>query len=143
MDLKASGASAFSHYLLPANQEHEDSIPTTVLTESHVFVSYENIPHDVWHAAYGTFCDVLMTQKTVQYEWLLRQSLDGSAFVDPRDGATLPGTGGAAGTAGAPSGGTANAGTGGAPAAGAGGTPAAAGTAPVAGSGGTPAAGGS
>lgn len=144
MDLETSGASAFSDYLIPTAEEHEDSIPMTALAEEHVFVSYDNIPHDVWHAAYGVFCgETITTYKTVQYEWLLRQSLDGSPFVDPRDGAMLPGTGGAAGAAGAPSGGTANAGTGGAPAAGAGGTPAAAGTAPVAGSAGTPAAGGS
>lgn len=143
MDLETSGASAFSHYLLPITEEHEDSIPMTVLTEQHVFVSYENIPHDVWHAAYGVFCgETITTYKTVQYEWLLRQSLDGSPFVDPRDGTMLPGTGGAGGAAGAASGGASNAGTGGMAAGGSAGTPAAAGTTAAAGSGGTPAAAG-
>jgi hypothetical protein len=102
MDMEASGASAFSDYLIPTAEEQLDTIPMTVLNEQHVFVSYENIPHDVWHAAYGVFCgDTITTYKTVQYEWLLKQSLDGSPFVDPRDGSTLPGTGGAGGVGGA------------------------------------------
>jgi MYXO-CTERM domain-containing protein len=89
---------------LPAADEHLDSIPMTTLDQSHVFVSYENLPHDIWHAAYGTYCTVLTTYKTVQYEWLLRQSLDGAPFVDPRDSDPIP-QGGTAGTGGV-SGGT-------------------------------------
>jgi hypothetical protein len=102
MDLENSGGAPFSHYLMPTNEEHLDTIPTTILAEQHVFISYENLPHDVWHAAYGVFCgDTITTYKTVQYDWLLSQSLDGSPFVDPRDGSMLPGTGGAGGAAGA------------------------------------------
>jgi hypothetical protein len=126
--------------LIPTAEEHEDSIPTTVLTEEHVFVSYENIPHDVWHAAYGVFCgDTITTYKTVQYEWLLRQSLDGSPFVDPRDGTMLPGTGGASGAGGtAGAGGMPMGGAAGAAQGGAAGSMAAGGTSTTAGTGGTP-----
>jgi hypothetical protein len=102
MDLEASGAPPFSHYSLPASDEHNDSIPMTALGESHVFVSYQNLPHDIWHAAYGTFCEVLTAQKTVQYNWLLTQSLNGEPFVDPRTGMVPGGVGGAPGTGGAP-----------------------------------------
>ncbi|HVG86740.1 MAG TPA: hypothetical protein VM820_19600 [Vicinamibacterales bacterium] len=99
-DLELAGSPMFSEYLLPATDEHQDSIPQTVLTESNVFVSYQDVPHDVWHAAYGTFCDVLTVQKTVQYEWLLKQSLDGSAWVDPRDPGGNPSGGSGGGGAG-------------------------------------------
>lgn len=111
-DMEASGAPMFAQYLLPQNEEHADTIPMTALQETNVFVSYENLPHDIWHAAYGTYCDVVTHYKTVQYNWLLGHSLDGSAFVDPRDGAAVPvpGTagmsaGGAAGSAGMGAGG--------------------------------------
>jgi predicted esterase len=111
-DLETAGAPMFSEYSLPAAEEHQDTIPVSVLDESHVFVSYENIPHDVWHAAYGTFCDVLMAQKTVQYEWLLKQSLDGTPFVDPRDPGGNPGGGTGGGGAGGSGGSAGSAGTG-------------------------------
>jgi MYXO-CTERM domain-containing protein len=68
------------------------------------------LPHDIWHAAYGNYCDVLTTYKTVQYDWLLKQSRDGSTFVDPRDpagpagGAGGTAAGGAAGAGGSTSG---------------------------------------
>jgi len=109
-DLETAGAPMFSEYTLPASDEHLDSIPATILDQSHVFVSYQDLPHDIWHGAYGTFCDVKTAYKTVQYEWLLKQSLDGSAFVDPRDGTTpaggAGGMGGMAGGAGSGGGGT-------------------------------------
>jgi acetyl esterase/lipase len=113
-DLEGSGAPMFSEHLIPTAEEHEDTIPPAILDQSHVFVSYQNLPHDIWHAAYGNFCTVLTSYKTVQYDWLLKQSLDGSTFVDPRD-PNAP-AGGAGGTGGAPAsagGGAGGAGTGG------------------------------
>jgi dienelactone hydrolase len=108
-DLEGSGAPLFAEYTLPAAEEHLDTIPVSVLDESHVFVSYQDLPHDIWHAAYGNFCDVLTTYKTVQYDWLLRQSRDGSAFVDPREPGPAPvpdagASGGGGGSAGSPGG---------------------------------------
>lgn len=111
-DLEGSGAPMFAEYTIPRVEEHLDTIPAGVLEQSHVFVSYQDLPHDIWHAAYGTFCDVLTTYKTVQYQWLLEQSRDGSPFVDPRDPGTPPPDagapdGGVGGSGGAGSGGTA------------------------------------
>lgn len=137
MDLEASGSDAFVHYDMPTADEHLDSIPLTALDESHVFVAYENIPHDVWFAAYGTYCDVLDAQKTVQYDWLLKQSLDGTPYVDPRDPNAMPGggAGGAAGAAGAAgAGGDSAGGAAGSVAGGSGGTSAAGATGTVGGS---------
>lgn len=114
-DLETAGTAMFAEYSLPKTDEHLDTIPEAILDQSHVFVSYQGLPHDIWHAAYGNYCDVLTTYKTVQYEWLLKQSRDGSVFVDPRD----PGVpaGGAGGGSAAGAGGTSGAGasSGGAP----------------------------
>ncbi len=113
-DLEGSGAPMFSEHLLPTADEHKDTIPPAILDQSHVFISYQNLPHDIWHAAYGNYCEVLTTYKTVQYEWLLKQSLDGSTFVDPRDpNAPVGGSGGVGGAPGAAGGGVGGASTGG------------------------------
>lgn len=121
--LEGSGAPMFTEYSIPQAEEHQDTIPKALVDQGHAFVSYQNLPHDIWHAAYGNFCtDVLTTYKTTQYDWLLAQSLDGTPFVDPRDpNAPMGGSGGAGGGGGAPSGagtGGASGGSGGAPVAG-------------------------
>jgi MYXO-CTERM domain-containing protein len=128
MDLEASGGEAFFKYTYAFADEYKDIVPIDALSKKHVFGSYENIGHDVWHAAYGVYCPTLDSQKTIQYDWLLKQSLDGSPFVDPRN--PNAGTGGTSG-GGTSAGGSAGVG-------GAGGT-AAGGTAPTtAGAGGVP-----
>jgi hypothetical protein len=112
MDIETSGGAAFYHYDYAFLDEYNDVVPMQALNELHVFGSYESIGHDVWHATYGVYCPndpMLITQKTVQYEWLLQQSLDGSAFVDPRDPNGSSGNGGAGGAAGAAAGGAAGA----------------------------------
>lgn len=144
-ELEASGAEAFFKYTYAFADEYKDVVPKDALTKKHILGSYENIGHDVWHAAYGVYCPTLDSQKTVQYDWLLQQSLDGTPFVDPRNpnagtggsGAGGTAAGGSAGSAG--SGGSATAGmdmggSGGAPATTAGTTSVGtAGTAPTAG----------
>ncbi|HXK18917.1 MAG TPA: hypothetical protein VNG33_13995, partial [Polyangiaceae bacterium] len=108
MDLEASGGAAFYKYTYAFTDEYKDIVPMAVLAQKHVFGSYENIGHDVWHAAYGVYCPTLDSQKTVQYDWLLQQSLDGSAFVDPRKPNTgMGGAGGSAAGGGAGAGGSA------------------------------------
>jgi dienelactone hydrolase len=141
--LEGSGATAFSKYLVPTAEEHQDTIPKAILDQSHVFISYQNLPHDIWHAAYGNYCEVLTTYKTVQYDWLLQQSLDGSAFVDPREpGAPAGGAGGAGGAAGSGGGGVGGGGPGGA-STGGGGAAATSGSPAVAGAGTGPSTAGS
>jgi MYXO-CTERM domain-containing protein len=148
-DLEASGASKFFQYDYALTDEYNDVVPKQALDEKHVFGKYAMIMHDVWYSAYGTFCtspakDAL---KTTQFLWLLKQSKDGSAYVDPRgaqgiDGGVVPGTdagqttpdGGAAGSAGGSSGSTGTAGGG---AAGSTGTAGATGTAGVTGTAGS------
>jgi dienelactone hydrolase len=131
MDLEAGGGEPFYRYTYAFADEYHDVVPKDVLAKKRVFGSYENIGHDVWHAAYGVYCPTLDSQKTVQYDWLLSQSLDGSPFVDPRDpnanmGMSGSGAGGAAGAGGggggnpnvvnvSGSGGSANIGGGGSP----------------------------
>lgn len=129
-ELEASGAEAFYKYTYAFADEYKDAVPKEALTKKHIFGSYENIGHDVWHAAYGVYCPTLDAQKTVQYDWLLQQSLDGSPFVDPRNpnagtggtgagggaGSGAGGSAGAAGSAGTSAGGTDVGGSGGAPA---------------------------
>ena len=144
MDLEASGGEAFFKYTYAFADEYKDIVPIDVLSKKHVFGSYENIGHDVWHAAYGVYCPTLDSQKTIQYDWLLKQSLDGSPFVDPRDpNAGMGGSGGGGGTSAGGGGGSAGVGgssgtaSGGATTAGAGGVP----TSPGAGAGGTAATG--
>jgi MYXO-CTERM domain-containing protein len=146
-ELEASGAEAFFKYTYAFADEYKDAVPKDALTKKHVFGSYENIGHDVWHAAYGVYCPTLDAQKTVQYDWLLQQSLDGTPFVDPRSpnaGTSGGGAGGAAAGGGAGSAGSAGAmagmetgGSGGAPTTTAGttslGTAGTAGMAPTAG----------
>jgi dienelactone hydrolase len=123
-ELEASGGEAFFKYSYAFADEYKDVAPTAALTKKHVFGSYENIGHDVWHAAYGVYCPTLDAQKTVQYDWLLQQSLDGTPFVDPRDpnagaggsaagGTAAGGAAGSAGSAGTATGGVATAGSGG------------------------------
>jgi MYXO-CTERM domain-containing protein len=128
-ELEASGAEAFYKYSYAFADEYKDAVPKETLTKKHIFGSYEDIGHDVWHAAYGVYCPTLDAQKTVQYDWLLQQSLDGSPFVDPRDpnagtggtsagggaGSSAGGSVGAAGSAGTPAGGADVGGSGGAP----------------------------
>jgi MYXO-CTERM domain-containing protein len=83
-DLEASGASTFFRYDYAFADEYKDVVPQQALNEKHIFGSYEMIGHDVWHATYGVYCPELDAQKTVLYQWLLKQSRDGSPFVDPR-----------------------------------------------------------
>jgi predicted esterase len=88
VDIEQSGGAPFYHYDYAFLDEYKDIVPLAVMNELHVFGSYENIGHDVWHATYGIYCPnppTLLTTKTVQYEWLLKQSRDGSPFIDPRD----------------------------------------------------------
>ena len=100
MDLeKVTGQSPFFRYTYAFADEYKDIVPLQALTEHHVFGSYENIGHDVWHAAYGVYCPTLTSTKTTQYKWLLSQSRDGSAFVDPR-GSTVGGAGAGGGAGG-------------------------------------------
>jgi dienelactone hydrolase len=107
-DLEASGGEPFFKYTYAFADEYKDIVPKDALTKKHVFGSYENIGHDVWHAAYGVFCPTRDAQKTVQYDWLLKQSLDGSPFIDPRN--PNAGTGGSGGAGGAATGGAAGSG---------------------------------
>ncbi len=140
-ELEASGASAFFKYTYAFADEYKDVVPAQTLTSKHVFGSYTDIGHDVWHGTFGVYCPTLKSYKTTQFQWLLSQSLDGSAFVDPRGtggaggAGGMTGTGGAAGSGGAggaggsPAGSAGSGGTGGATAiAGASGTPASAGS---------------
>lgn len=109
-ELEASGAEAFFKYTYAFADEYKDVVPKDALAKKHIFGSYENIGHDVWHAAYGVYCPTLDSQKTVQYDWLLQQSLDGSAFADPRD--PNAGTGGLGGAGDVAAGGAAGIGGG-------------------------------
>jgi MYXO-CTERM domain-containing protein len=97
MDLQMSGASTFYMYDYAFADEYNDVVPKQTLAEKHIFGTYENIMHDVWYAAYGTFCTTPAKEapKTTQYLWLLEHSKDGSAYVDPRgtqgiDGGGVP-----------------------------------------------------
>jgi predicted esterase len=96
MQLEASGASPFFRYDYAFTDEYNDVVPKQTLSELHNFGSYQMIMHDVWYAAYGTFCTSPAKDaiKTTQYLWLLSHSKDGSAYVDPRgaqgiDGGTV------------------------------------------------------
>jgi MYXO-CTERM domain-containing protein len=120
-ELEASGAEPFFKYTYALADEYKDVVPKETLTKKHVFGSYTDIKHDVWHATYGVYCaPKLDAQKTTQFQWLLSQSKDGTPFVDPRDpnagmgGAGGGAAGGSAGTGGAASGGAGGAATGGA-----------------------------
>jgi MYXO-CTERM domain-containing protein len=138
MQLEASGASKFFRYDYAFTDEYNDVVPKQALQERHVFGSYENIMHDVWYAAYGTFCTTPAKEapKTTQYLWLLEHSKDGSAYVDPRgtqgiDGGGVPAAdgGGTGPTDGGTTTGTAGAGGGAGSSAGAGGAGGSTGTA--------------
>ena len=136
MQLEASGASPFFRYDYAFTDEYNDVVPKQTLMERHIFGSYQMIMHDVWYAAYGTFCTSPAKDavKTTQYQWLLSHSKDGSAYVDPRGAqgiAMVPaapggatggnadgGAGDASSTGGAGSGGGATGSTGGSGAAG-------------------------
>ncbi|HVZ73933.1 MAG TPA: hypothetical protein VHJ20_16250 [Polyangia bacterium] len=162
-DLEASGASTFFRYDYAFADEYKDLAPKQALAEKHIFGTYENIMHDVWYNAYGTFCTspAVDALKTTQFLWLLKQSKDGSDFVDPRgtsgiDGGVVTGTGDAgashqdAGAAGGTDGSMSTGGTGGSSATGgAGGSTSTGGTGGTlatdgaAGSGGSAATGGS
>lgn len=107
-DIEAGGGDAFFRYDYAFADEYKDIVPKDVLTKKHVFGSYAGIGHDVWHATYGVFCPTRDAQKTVQYDWLLKQSLDGSPFIDPRN--PNAGTGGSGGAGGAAMGGAAGSG---------------------------------
>jgi len=119
-DLEGDGADFFEFDYTMADQDN-DAIPAEVMNHTQVFGHFIDYSHDVWNSVYGK---VGGTAKTVPYEWLLQQSLDGSPYVDPRD-APLGGSGGMAGGAGSGGGGAAgmagSGGTGGAPLAGSGG----------------------
>ena len=111
MDLETTaGGSPFFKYTYAFPDEYKDIVPVQALTEKHVFGSYENIGHDVWHAAYGVYCPTLTSTKTTQFKWLLSQSRNGSAFIDPRGGSG--GTGGSAGAGGVAGNGGASGGAG-------------------------------
>src|SRR6187402_722464 len=115
-ELEQSGASPFFKYTYAFADEYKDVVPVDTLTSKHNFGSYTDIGHDVWHGTFGVYCPTLKSYKTTQFKWLLAQSLDGSAFVDPRG---TGGTGGGSGIAG--SGGSGIAGSGGSGIAGSGG----------------------
>lgn len=135
-ELEASGSEMFYEYTYAASDEYNDVVPVEALTKKKVFGSYTDIGHDVWHAAYGVYCPTLKAQKTVQYDWLLAQSKDGTPFVDPRDpNAPVGGSGGM------PAGGAAGAG-GSAGGESSGGTPGTAGGPAISGAGGGPGAAG-
>ncbi len=97
-DLEGSGASKFFQYDYAFADEYNDVVPKQALSEKHLFGTYENIMHDVWYAAYGTFCTSPAKEavKTTQYLWLLSHSRDGSAYVDPRGAQGIDGGGVAA-----------------------------------------------
>lgn len=78
----AADGTPFFQFEYARRDEHMDLFPRDVLAQRHVFARMINYQHDVWSATYGRIETPL---KTVPYEWLLAQSLDGSAFVDPRD----------------------------------------------------------
>lgn len=119
----AAGADFFE-FDYPMSAQFMDAFPTDVLNSTHVFATLNGYGHDVWDATYGV--RDMNPKKTVPYEWLLKQSLNGAPFVDPLDPnqPSAGGAGGMAGTAGAA--GTAGGGGAGG-AAGAGGTAGAAG----------------
>jgi hypothetical protein len=100
-ELEQSGATPFFEYTYAFADEYKDAVPDATLTSKHNFGSYTDIGHDVWHATFGVYCPTLKSYKTTQLEWLLAQSLDGSAFVDPRGTGGMGGAGGGAGSAGA------------------------------------------
>jgi MYXO-CTERM domain-containing protein len=92
-DLEGSGASKFFQYDYAFADEYKDVVPKQALSEKHIFGTYENIMHDVWYAAYGTFCSDKEAAKTTQFLWLLSHSRDGSAYVDPRGAQGIDGGG--------------------------------------------------
>jgi MYXO-CTERM domain-containing protein len=136
VDLMIGAGVAFHEFDYARADEPQDAWPMTALDYEHVFASMIDYEHDVWDATYG-FVDMgtsaVLVHKTVPYQWLLEQSLDGSTFVDPRT-APVAGSGGTGGVGG--TGGSSGAGAGGG---GAGGT---AGSGGSAGSGGVTAMGG-
>jgi MYXO-CTERM domain-containing protein len=93
MQLETSGAAPFFRYDYAFTDEYNDVVPKQTLGELHNFGSYEMIMHDVWYAAYGTFCTTPAKDatKTTQYIWLLSHSKDGSAYVDPRGASGIDG----------------------------------------------------
>jgi MYXO-CTERM domain-containing protein len=107
-DLESDGATFYEFDYALADQGN-DAIPLEVMNHEQVFGHFVDYDHNVWDAVYGT---VGGTPKTVPYEWLLQHSLDGSAFVDPRD-APLGGSGGTAGVGGGGLGGAGSGGNGG------------------------------
>jgi hypothetical protein len=78
----ASEGTAFHEFQYARGDQEDDLFPRDVLSQRHVFARMQAYGHDVWTATYGRLDGA---PKTVSYEWLLAQSLDGSEFLDPRD----------------------------------------------------------
>lgn len=71
----------FYEFEYARTDEDEDLFPLDVLEYPHVFARMRSYGHDVWSATYGRLNGA---PKTVAFNWLLAQSLDGSTFLDPR-----------------------------------------------------------
>jgi predicted esterase len=143
VDALIAAGVTFFEFDYPMSDQLTDNFPVAAVDASHVFGTMNGYGHDVWTATYGVRDQE--PKRTVPYNWLLKQSLDGSPFTDPLNPVQPPeggaggaaGAGGASGAAGAAAGGSAGAGGAAAGSAGAGGTPSAGGV-PAAGSAGQP-----
>jgi len=98
--LEALGATFFDFdYAL--SDTDKDAIPRAVLEQDQVFGRFVDFDHGVWNPVYGRVGGV---KKTVQYEWLLSRSLDGTPYIDPKlappGNPNAGGTGGTGGTGG-------------------------------------------
>lgn len=77
----ASEGMPFYEFDYALSQEDDDLFPPEALQEPLVFARMRVYGHDVWSATYGRLNG---PRKTVAFNWLLAQSLDGSDFLDPR-----------------------------------------------------------
>lgn len=75
----------FYQFEYALSDQEKDHYPKAALSQRHVFARMMGYGHDVWTATYG---GRNAARKTVSFDWLLAQSLDGSPFVDPRRPAT-------------------------------------------------------
>ncbi len=78
--LEALGATFYRFDYALADTD-KDVIPQEVMQHNQVFGTFIGYDHGVWNPVYGR---VGGTKKTVQYQWLLEHSLDGTPFVDPK-----------------------------------------------------------
>ncbi len=95
--LTALGASFFEFEYALSDTDN-DAITRDVLAHDQVFGRFIGYDHGVWNPVYGR---VGGPKKTVQYEWLLAHSLNGSPFVDPKLAPPIdPNVGGSGGSGG-------------------------------------------